>query len=104
MVKDFDCDEFKISEEFMTNGDVPALAMKDLIDEPVNPFTGNIINSDEKTAHDQYIIDADEWNISENHGNTFNPARWYSVHDDMREIENWKLVTGEEMVLPPVED
>ena len=38
MVKDFNSEEFTVSEEFMTNGDVPAIAMKDIIDNPRNPF------------------------------------------------------------------
>lgn len=40
MVKDFGSSEFTISEEFMTNADVPTLAMKDLITEHRNPLHG----------------------------------------------------------------
>ena len=32
----------------MTNADVPVLARKDLVEFPVNPFTGNKINEDYK--------------------------------------------------------
>ena len=103
MVKDFNSREFTVSEEFMTNGDVPALAVKDLIADPVNPFTGKIIDSSEKTAHDQYIIGSDEFDILTNNGNTFLPSKWYSVHDDMRIVDNWELISEEETVLPPVE-
>lgn len=99
MVKDFGSSEFVISEEFMTNADVPAIAVKDIIDKPVNPFTGKIIDSGEKTAHDQYVITSHEWDIEENNGNMFSPADWYSVHSDMRDRDNWKLV-GEDVVLP----
>lgn len=104
MVKDFDSQEFAISEEFMTNGDVPTLAMEGIIKDPVNPFTGKEINSSEKNAHDQYIISSEEWGIGENNGNTFLPSTWYSVHDDMRDVNNWKLISEEEVTLPPMEN
>ena len=50
MVKDFDATGFNISDEFMTVGDVPTLSTEGVIDNPVNPFTGNKINSDGKTS------------------------------------------------------
>ena len=104
MMKDFNSDEFVISEEFMTNGDVPTLAFKDLIENPVNPFTGQVIDSDEKTAHDQYVIASDKFLVGENNGNTFLPSKWYAVHDDMRDAENWRLLSEEETILPPMND
>ena len=104
MMKDFGSSGFVTSEEFMTNGDVPTLATKDIIENPINPFTGKTIDNSEKTAHDQYIIFSDKFNAEENNGTTYLPAKWYSVHDDMRVVDNWKLVSGEEVVLPPMED
>ena len=76
----------------MTTADVPCLAMEGLIEDPVNPFTGKEIDMKEKTAHDQYIIDSDQWQIEKNNGNTFLPAKWYAVHDDMLEQDNWRMV------------
>lgn len=99
MVKDFGSVEYAESNVFMTNADVPALAMEGLIDNPINPFTGKPINSDEKTAHDQLIIASDLSDINVNNGNQFMPARWYSVHDDIWDSSNWALV-AEESVLP----
>lgn len=104
MVKDFGSREFTVSEEFMTNGDVPTLALEGIVENPVNPFTGKVIDDSEKTAHDQYIIASDETDIQKNNGNTFLPSKWYSVHGDMRDIDNWKVVSDEEVVLPPMED
>ena len=40
LVKDFGSTEFTISDEFMTNADVPTLATQGLIENPTNPFTG----------------------------------------------------------------
>ena len=99
MVKDFNSSGFEHSEEFMTNGDVPTIASKDLIEDPINPFTGSEISADEKTAHDQYIIGSYEWDVSINNGNMFLPSKWYSVHDNMWNKKNWKVVAEDE-VLP----
>ena len=91
MVKDFNATEFTTSDEFMTNADVPTLATKDIIKNPTNPFTGKPINSDEKTAHDQFIITSLEWDILENNGNTFMASSWASVKDNLWEKDNWKF-------------
>ncbi len=92
MVKDFNSNGFEVSDEFMTNADVPSLAFDSVIDNPVNPFTGNIINSDIKNQADQIILVSDVWNVKENNGNTFLPGRWYSVHDSIFDQENWEYL------------
>lgn len=94
MVKDFGADGFTTSDVFMTNADVPVIAVNETIENPVNPFTGKVINSDEKTAHDQYIIDSEDWDIEKNNGNTFLPSDWYSVHDNIWNMDNWKLAAS----------
>ena len=93
MVKDFNAKGFKTSNEFMTNADVPTIALKDVIDNPVNPFTKKAINNNEKFAHDQYIQANGEWNILMNNGNQFVAGRWYKVHDNIWDKNNWKKVT-----------
>ena len=105
MVKDFGDGEFETSKEFMTNGDVPTLATKDIIEKPINPFTGKIIDNSEKTAHDQYVIISTEFAVSKDSKNTtYLPAKWCAVHDDMRNPDNWKLLLEEETILPPMEN
>ena len=99
MMKDFGGEQFATSEEFMTNGDVPTLAVKDIIENPVNPFTGNKINSDEKAAHKQYVVGSNA-QANDREDTTFLSARWYSVHSDMRNPANWELV-AEDAYLPP---
>lgn len=94
MVKDFNSTEFTTSDEFMTNADVPTLAMKDLIENPVNPFTGKVINSDEKTAHEQFVIMSWEWDVDENNGNTYLPSQWASVRDNLWDKDNWTFYDG----------
>lgn len=95
MVKDFNSTEFTTSTEFMTNADVPTLATKDLISNPVNPFTGKTINSDEKNAHKQYIITSGDWRTDVNNGKTFLSAQWASVEDDIWNKENWEFYSEE---------
>lgn len=92
MVKDFDATEFNVSDEFMTNADVATIATSGTIDNPVNPFTGKTINNDEKTAHDQYILGSQLFDVNENCGNKYLSGIWFSVHDDMRNMENWSIL------------
>lgn len=91
MVKDFGSTEFTISEEFMTNADVPTLATNGSIKNPVNPFTGKAINTNEKTAHDQFVIISDDWSLMVNNGTTFKSAKWAKVGEDMWDSSNWEF-------------
>lgn len=83
----------------MTNADVPTLATSDVISDPVNSFTGVAIDNSEKTAHDQLVIASADTDIATNNGNQFHSTRWYSVHDNIWDKNNWALV-AEDSVLP----
>lgn len=98
LVKDFNSTGFTTSAEFMTNADVPTLAVSGLIEKPINPFTGKVISSDEKTAHDQYIIISTAWDIMKNNGNTFEAGRWASITNNLWDKEDWEFYE-EEVVL-----
>lgn len=98
MVKDFNAEGFTTCSDFMTNADVPSLATEGVIENPVNPFTGNPINMDEKTAHEQIVIVSTDWDIVVNNGNTYLPARWASISDNIWDLDSWKF-TDEETVL-----
>lgn len=89
MVKDFGSKEFVESDTFMTNADVPALAMENLIKDPVNPFTGKAINSDEKNAHDQFIVMSLKWGTLDSNDNTYPPTGWAGVKDNIWDRNNW---------------
>lgn len=93
MVKDFYATGFEISDEFMTVADVPTYAVKDVIDNPVNPFTGNAINNDEKYAHPQLITTSDNFMVNLKRY-TFDTTgtKWYSIKDNIYEASNWKEV------------
>ena len=94
LVKDFDAHGFHTSDEFMTNADVPTLAMEGIISDPVNPFTGEPVDMDEKTAHDQMVTMSHNWGVDVNNGTTFDTSGspWYSVHDDIFDMDNWQKV------------
>lgn len=91
-VKDFNSRGFKTSYDFMTNADVPTLATNNLISNPINPFTGNPINSLPKTEKPQLVTIPEKWRPQENMGNKFNPGPWYSVHDNIFERKNWEYL------------
>ena len=96
---DFNSDEFITSTEFMTNADVPTIAFNGVVDKPVNPFTGKAINSNEK-SNKQYVLASDQYRLHMNEGRTtFTPIKWYSVHTNMLDKNNWKS-EKEDSVLP----
>ena len=94
MVKDFGSTEFTTDDTFMTNADVPTIAMNGLIENPLNPFSGMPINSDAKSQPVRILNT--EWDTGINHGNVFLPGPWVSVHDNAWDINNWEVIsTGE---------
>ena len=95
MVKDFGATEFTTSSVFMTNADVPTLAVEGLVESPTNPFTGKPINNDAKTAHEQFIIMSSQIDLKKNNGTTFLPDRWVSVKDNIWDPDNWTFYEGE---------
>jgi hypothetical protein len=93
MVKDFYSDSFSVDEQFMTNADVPTIAMKGLIDSPVNPSTGNPVTDDDKYQLVHKVHKVGDWNVNMNNNNTFLPSNWYSFEgDDIYNTENWKFL------------
>ncbi|MCM1083290.1 MAG: YidC/Oxa1 family membrane protein insertase [Clostridium sp.] len=99
LVKDFGSTEFSVSGEFMTNADVPVLATDGLIENPINPFTGKAITDEEKQLHDQYIIISPHCYVDSNNGNTYLPAKWAKVKDDVWNRDNWEFYDEEEIIL-----
>lgn len=92
LVKDFNSKGFKTSDEFMTNADTPAIALKDIINNPVNPFTGNPINSDEKTSHSQTITTSEFSDNKDGQTSTLytDDGEWWMVNDNIFDVNNWK--------------
>lgn len=94
MVKDFaSAGEPETDDSFMTNADVPSMAFKDIIEDPVNPFTGNPVNDDAKDKEEMLITTSHKWQLSKQSGNVFDTgdSRWYTVKNDIFDLSNWKI-------------
>jgi len=92
LVKDFYAEGPLLTDNaFMTNADVPLLALKDIIDKPKNPFTGIPLQS----VKEQGVTITTASRL-------FNPAHhpkyrfdikkdeWLFVHDNIFESANWQ--------------
>lgn len=77
MVKDFNAQGFSEDRTFMTNADVPTIATKDLIENPVNPYTGKELSEDPKKKGPVTI------------------RYKYQVEKDIFNSENWKKLVSE---------
>ena len=92
LVKDFGSNDFVTSKEFMTQADIPTIAVDDLISNPINPFTGKEINNNEKYLHDQYVTISQEHDVAVNNGNVFLPGQWFAVSDNIWDLNNWRFI------------
>ena len=93
MVKDFNAKGFTVSEEFMTNADTPSLAVQGVINNPVNPFTGNPLTGHEKAEGDPVIFLSDEFSVVTNNGNKFHAGDWYTLHNgNPYVLKNWEYL------------
>lgn len=93
MVKDFDshgalCED----SSFMTNADVPTLVLEDLVESPVNPFTGKPINGRENRMEDQIVTISYDWDTRSNRGNTFSLSKWYRVDHEVLKPKAWSYM------------
>ena len=95
MVKDFDAHGFKTSNEFMTNADTPWLAMQGVLNDMTNPYTGRAIAEEPKEGVEMLVTTSLQSDTNQYHkGTTFDTGDgyWYSVHDNLFDKNNWKLV------------
>ncbi len=99
LVKDFNATGFTTSDAFMTNADVPVLSLEGLIENPVNPYTGNQITSEDKEGV-QYVILSDDWDLANNHGYQFLESTWAAVREDIWNKDNWTYYL-DPALLPP---
>jgi YidC/Oxa1 family membrane protein insertase len=94
LVKDFNArGGLKTDMAFMSNADVPALAVKDIITNPVNPFNGRPITTEPK-HEGLYITINHLWSATQ-HGKyvfSIRNNQWIFVHDNIFDAKNWGLV------------
>jgi hypothetical protein len=91
MVKDFDATGKLITgHAFMTNADVPLLALDSLVQNPVNPFTHKPMKSEKDGKI--IITNSDKWEPVGHGKYTFNIANneWLSVQNSIFESSNWQ--------------
>jgi hypothetical protein len=97
MVKDFNSrGEMSVNMEFMTNADVPAIATKDVIQNPINPFTGNELSGDKK--QDGVLIMGGVARRTDNVDamQSMSDYKWWRVKDNIFDLNCWEMITGEE--------
>ncbi|MDR3343229.1 MAG: membrane protein insertase YidC [Treponema sp.] len=96
LFKDFNAKEpMKTSNNFMTNADVPFLALKDVVENPVNPFTGKPLNAGPEKDGGIYIFTEGYTNTSFYTGTTCleDNSKFYRVHGSIfDDNNNWAEV------------
>ena len=93
LVKDFYATTYSVSNEFMTNADVPTLALDGLLESPVNPFTGNPITNNAKSKGNLLITTAEEFDQHPENTLDMGNNVWYTITGDNLFIkENWEKV------------
>ena len=92
MEKDFDSHGYNTDDSFMTNADVPAMAMEGIIDDPINPYNGNAVDMSGK-ENGVYIYSGSELDIpAENHTLSNGNNSWLHVNGDIFDADNWSII------------
>ena len=73
--------------------------MNGIVDNPINPFTGKAISNKTKFQDVQYVFGSRAHTLNKHNENTYISGRWYSVHTNMWDRGNWRIVK-EKDVLP----
>ncbi len=92
MVKDFNSnEELTTKMDFMNVADVPLLATKDSIDNPINPFTGNALESAKENSFTVYATT--RWRPEDHNEKTFtlDNGTW-EVTENLFEVDNWTKI------------
>lgn len=78
---------------FMTNCDTPAIALKDIVDNPKNPFTGLPYNIQDKAEFVKISLPEAESTRNRNNTKYIIPNDvWWTVKDDITKAENWQQI------------
>ena len=94
MVKDFNSSGYTISNDFMTNADVPTIAMRNVINIPINPYTNNIIK--EPRQKEALVLTSKKLAQGVNNKNLkefdLMDGELYRVTDNIFDAKNWEKV------------
>ena len=100
LVKDFgSTGRLKVDATFMTNADVPSIAVSGLIDEPVNPATGNDITKLvlKSPVYGEYTEGSRALPNKALNAFSVDEDTWYSIHDDILQAGNWGRPSSSEV-------
>ncbi len=95
MVKDFNqTGPLKTDGTFMTNGDVPSIALNGIVEAPVNPFTNKKIPLDTTSIKkDGVIISSSDvhqaWLMQGDYTFPVRKNQWWRVKDDVFKASSW---------------
>ncbi len=96
MVKDFDSTGFTVdSDTFMTNADTPLLALDSLVEDPVNPFTGNALSDAAKYLPEQQVAHEENVRPYNNNGTTFEGLHWFGNRNSIYDLSSWRYIGTE---------
>jgi len=91
--KDFDeHGKIKINNELMSNADAALLAVKDIIEKPVNPFTGLTLISQKENGLTVTTIKAFGSRDHKKYEYKINSDQWLHVKDNIFDPNNWEKV------------
>ena len=92
LVKDFNSNnDLSVDDAFMTNADVPTIACKDIIEHPVNPFSGKEITDEYKKNGVEIFtrsIETPDF-VPDLKQKPINDKDWYFVKENIFDDENW---------------
>ena len=95
LVKDFGSSELTTDASFMTNADTPSLAFSGLIDNPVNPFTGNPITDEGKNVPEILIALPAVYTPNDYSGNEteYRDVTWVGFRGtDTDDLSAWRVI------------
>jgi hypothetical protein len=82
--------KLKTDNTFMTNADTVFFALKDIIEDPINPFTGKKLQSGKENGIDIVTIDALSSHRHTNYRYNIGKNNWLHVHTNIFDPANWK--------------
>lgn len=94
LVKDFGGEEYSVDHSFMTIADTPALALKDIAEDPVNPYSGKPVDMKAKETGD-FLVTTDGNSSSKSDDGYHLPisnGHWYHVRDNIYDLDNWTML------------
>ena len=89
LFKDFGEKGLKRDDAFMTNADAPSMLLQGLVENPVNPFTGNPVTNEAKEKEEMVVTTSYNWKPEKNNSPTLPPVPWYSVKDRVLDASCW---------------